>query len=392
MRRFLAWLFAEHGALACPNTSAYCQARARLNLDELSRISFGITDKIENAAKGWLWLGRVVKVVAGSGLSMPDTEANQRAWPQSKKAKPGCSFPVMRIVALFSLATGAMIDIAHRALDVHERTLLRSLWEWLGKGDVLLADRGFGSYAEFVLLPQAGVDCVMRKNARRKNAGVVRRINKRDRIVLWKKSGLCPKWLDTEIWESMPQTIAVREIEVHVPNPGFRTKVVMLVTTLLDHRLYPERELVKLYRRRWDVELFLRDIKTTMGMDVLRCKTPRMVEKELWMYVIAYNLIRALMTEAALAHGSRVSEISFKGTLSTVRQWAPILSKLGLLPRQRLDLYDALLYYLIKDKLLKRPDRTEPRARKRRPKNYQLLNKPRGEFREIPHRNKYKKA
>jgi hypothetical protein len=391
LRKFLAWLFVQEGKTASPNTAAYCKARAKLCLHELKEASQRVVGKIENRAGSWLWCGRRVKVADGSGLSMPDTPENQKAWPQSKKAKPGCSFPVMRIVALFSLATGAMIDLAHGALAVSERTLMRRLWHWLEEGDVLLADRGFCGYAEFFLLSQRGVDCVMRKNQRRKNASVIKRINQNDGIVEWKKSGACPKWLPPKTWEAMPKSIAVREVVVHVRIPGFRTETIIVSTTLLDHRAYPEAELSQLYRRRWKVELFLRDIKITMGMDILRCQTPPMVKKEMWMHVIAYNLIRAIMVEAALTKEVNPETLSFKGTVSTIRQWAPIMAWPQLALEEREGLYLKMLYYIAKDKFTQRPGRLEPRARKRRPKNYQLLNKPRAEFREIMHRNKYKK-
>lgn len=392
VREFLAELFVQEGKTASPSTAAYCKARAKLPLGELKQASSRVVNKIESEAGSWLWCGRAVKTADGSGLSMSDTPENQAAWPQSKKAKPGCSFPVMRIVALFSLASGAMIDIAHGALNVHERTLLRRLWHWLEEGDVLLADRGFCGFAEFFLLSQKGVDCVMRKNQRRKNAFVIKRFNKNDKIVEWKKSGACPKWLDRKTWDAMPQSLAVREVVIHVQIPGFRTETVFVSTTLLDNVAYPETELCELYRRRWRAELFLRDIKITMGMDVLRCRTPQMVEKEMWMYAIAYNLIRALMVEAALTQSVGPEKISFKGTVSTIRQWAPVMAIPQLGEGEREALHRQMLYYIAHDKLLQRPGRTEPRAKKRRPKNYQLLTKPRREFREIYHRNKYKKA
>ena len=390
--KFLAGLFQEKRKTASTNTSAYCKARAKLSTPELKQVSQRVAGKIETAAGHWRWCGRTVKVADGSGLSMPDTPSNQKAWPQPRKAKPGCSFPVMRIVALFSLATGAMIDLAHGALDVHERTLLRRLWPGLEAGDVLLADRGFCGFAEFFLLSQRGVDCVMRKNQRRKNASVIKRFNRNDRIVEWRKSGVCPKWLDRKIWDAMPESMAVREVTVNVQEPGFRTETIFVSTTLRDRRAYPQNEISRLYWRRWKVELFLRDIKITMGMDVLRCKTPAMVEKEIWIHIIAYNLVRALMTQAAVTQKTNPEMISFKGAVSILRQWAPVMSRPGLDSAEEEALYLKMLYYLGRDLLLQRPGRVEPRARKRRPKNYQLLNKPRGEFREILHRNKYKKA
>jgi hypothetical protein len=226
---------------------------------------------------------------------------------------------------------------------------------------------------------------------RRKNSRVIRRLGKSDQIVEWRKSGIRPKWLAPRTWLSLPETIMVREVKVNMQNPGFRTQTIFVVTTLLDSKEYKASDLAGLYRRRWNIELFFRDIKTTMDMDVLRCLTPKMVEIELWMYVLAYNLVRAVMMEAALKSGVPNDRISFKGTLSTVRQWAPLMALPELAEKDRLALYSQMLTYIASDKLPHRPGRNEPRARKRRPKAYQLLNKPRATFREIMHRNRYKK-
>ena len=390
--RFLAQLFRQAEKTASPNTSAYCQARAKLKTGELRQAARQLADRVEERGENWRWRGRRVRVADGSGLSMPDTPPNQKRWPQSSRAKPGCGFPVMRVVGLFSLATGALIDFADGALAVSERTLLRSLWPLLEIGDVLLADRGFCSFADFYILARRGVDSVMRKDARRLNAAVIKRLGKNDRIVEWRKTGVRPDWLDERSWRELPERLWVREVKVEVENPGFRTRIIWIVTTLLDHRAYPAGALARLYQRRWQVEIYFRDIKITMGMDVLRCKTPAMVEKEVWMRVIAYNLIRGLMAEAAAKHGERPERISFKGTVAALRQWAPVMAQAAGDDDAGLRCYAAFLYYLAKDKTLSRPGRVEPRARKRRPKNYQLLNKPRREFKEIKHRNHYRKA
>lgn len=390
LRRFQAWLLAEEGKTISPGTAAYCKARAKLSPCEIKAASRRVVRKTEKACP-WLWHGRRVMAVDGTGLSMPDTPANQAAWPQTKKTKPGCGFPVMRLCALFSMATGAMAGLAQGSLDVHERTLYRKLWRLLKKGDVLLGDRGFCAFADFFLLSQRGVDCVMRKNGRRKNARVIRRIGKNDQIVAWEKSGICPKWLARETWLALPECISVREVKVSVPYRGFRTQTVFVVTTLLDPKQHPGSSLADLYFRRWRIELFFRDIKTTMGMDVLRCLTPKMILTELWMHVIAYNLVRAVMAEAALQQGAPLDRISFKGTLSTLRQWACIMARSTMDTRIRSDLFSHMLDCIARDKLPYRPGRTEPRARKRRPKNYQLLNKPRAQFKETPHRNRHKK-
>ena len=390
LRQFQAWLFLEEGKTTSPSTAAYCKARAKLSHREIQQASIRVAGKMETACP-WSWHGRRVMVADGTGLSMPDTPENQAAWPQPNSVKAGCGFPVMRAVALFSLATGAIAGMAYGALGVHERTLSRTLWPLLKKGDVLLADRGFCALADFHVLLKRGVDCVMRKNGRRKNARVIKKINKYDRIVEWERSRIRPKWLSPRTWLQMPESITVREVLVSVQIPGFRSHGIFVATTLLDHRAYPASAISGLYLKRWKAELFFRDIKTTMGMEILRCQTPRMVENELWMHVTAYNLVRAVMLEAALAHGAPPGRISFKGTVSILRHWATLFTVPQPNGMRCLEIYSAMLAYIARDTLPSRPGRTEPRARKRRPKNYQLLSKHRNLFTETPHRSRYAK-
>jgi len=391
VRKFLG-LLALEGKSASSRTAGYCRARRRLRQQDLDATHECLVRKVRAAhlPRG-LWFGRPVKVVDGSGLSMPDTAANQRAYPQPKGAKPGCSFPVMRVVAVFCLGTGVLISLAKGPLHVGERALLRSLWDLLAPGDVALADRGFCGYAEFYFLLRRGVDCVMRNHQRRTvGRTVLKRLAPSDFLILWHKSKRGPLWPDKATWAALPQTLTLREIQFQVAVKGFRVDTITVVTTLLDPERFPTSAFADLYRRRWNAELFLRDIKTTMGMDILRCKTPEMVHKELTIYLIAYNLVRLTLLEAAQKHYAPVERLSFKGTLSTIRSWAPMFATVRK-PRRRA-LWRALLDCLAADGLPHRPDRLEPRARKRRPKNYQLLNKPRRLFKEIYHRNKYTKV
>lgn len=394
MRKFLAWLALEGRQTASPKTGAYCRARSRLPLQQIERLHGHLREGLDGLGIAeQRWCGRKVKVVDGSSVSMPDTEKNQVRYPQPSTQKPGCGFPVMRIVAVFSLGTGVLIDLAKGALSVHERTLFRQLWDVFEPQDVALGDCGFCSYADFYFLGRRGVDCVMRNHQRRKvGLRQVKQLGKGDRLIHWLKMKPCPKWLDKEQWQAVPNTLLVREITVTIDIPGFRSKTIIIATTLLDAKRFPKGALAELYRRRWMAELYLRDIKIALGMDVLRCKTPDMVEKELWMHVIAYNLIRALMGQAAKAHGQSPQSLSFKGTIATVRQWTPLMAAAGLNPAQRETMTKALLHHIARDRVPPRPNRSEPRTRKRRPKNYQLLSKPRSRFEEIPHRNRYTKA
>lgn len=298
----------------------------------------------------------------------------------------------MRLAVVFSLATGAILALAKGALSRGERTLFRVLWDCLEPADVVLADCGFTSYADIFLLAQRGVDCVMRNHQRRKT-GVefVKRLGKGDRIIRWIKTHKRPDWMDLESWLAMPQKFTLRQVAFRVQARGLRTQTITVVTTLLDPKRFPTRAFADLYRRRWMAELFLRDIKTSLGMDILRCQTPAMIHKELQMYVIAYNLIRALMFQAAAKHGMDPFRISFKGTLATLRAWAPVMAWADLGHQALQAMTQQLLDYLAADPVPFRPDRSEPRAKKRRPKQYALLTKPRRLFQEPHHRSQYKK-
>jgi len=390
LRKFLAGLGLE-GKTASPSTAGYCKARSRLRQADLDAVHASVARQVRSVHLGrGLGFGRPVKVVDGSGISMPDTPENQALYPQPKGAKPGCSFPVMRVVALFCLGTGVLIRLTQGPLSVGERSLFRRAFDSLDPGDVILADRGFCGFAEFHFLLGRGVDCVMRNHQRRTvGRTFLRSLGKGDRLLLWHKGKAGPRCPDKPVWAALPDTLTLREIAFEVPVQGFRTEAITVVTTLLDPDRFPTEAFADLYRHRWNAELFLRDIKTTMGMDILRCKRPDRIHKELTLHLIAYNLVRLTMLEAAAGHHLPLERISFKGTVSTLRQWAHPFATAQ--PRARHALWNLLLGCLAHDPIPHRPDRIEPRARKRRPKNYQLLNKPRSLFKEIYHRNRYKK-
>jgi hypothetical protein len=393
VRKFLLWLTLKTGKNASPNTASFCKARARLPQKGLESIHRRLTSELEaKTTDDWLWRQRRVKIVDGTGLSMADTRANQTIYPQSKRQTPGCGFPVMKLVVAFSLATGAILGFVKGTLHDAERILFKNLWDLFEPGDVILADSAFCSYADFYFLSQRGVDCVMANHQRRtKGLQFVKSLGKQDRLLYWIKMKPCPAWLDKSQWKKVPEKLLIREVSFSVTVRGFKTKKITLATTLFDQRQYPKEDLAQLYRRRWMAELYLRDIKITMGMDILRCKTPDMVHKELIMYIIAYNLLRALLLQSCVMMQLQMDRLSFKGTLAILRQTNSFISLIIRTPKIEESLHKALLLIIAKDILPNRPDRQEPRARKRRPKNYQLLNKPRSLFREILHRNKYSK-
>ena len=383
------WL--EQDALSA-NTSAYCQARARLPQNLLDQAFQGGAQRLcAQVPPTQRWRGRRVRVVDGTSVRLPDTATNQKEYPQPKTQRPGCGFPVARLLVLFCLSCGALVAYELGALELAERELWRRIWETLAADDVLLGDRGFCSLGEFWWLRRRGVDCVTRLNARRSSGMIpVHRLAKDDWLVVWTKMKQPPKWLSAEQWAAVPATLLVRQGSFSIAIKGFRTQQVTLATTLLDAKTAPAAELAELYRRRWQAELFIRDIKTTLGMEMLSCKSPALARKELLLHLIAYNLIRSLIWQAAARRGVAPLRLSFKGALDTLRQWSPLLMMCEKSERKRR--LDRFLAALGDHVLPDRPGRAEPRAIKTRPKNYPLLNKPRHEYVEILHRSKYRKA
>jgi hypothetical protein len=392
VRRAWWWMFLPQGQEASPNNAAYCQARKRLPLAWLEAIHRKFATVLEEQVRSAdLWLGHRVKIIDGSAVSMPDTADNQRVFPQSVRQKPGCGFPLIHFVALFSLATGALLEWTWGSFRDHERTLFHRLWDRLQSGDVVLSDRGFCGFADFWVLAQRGIDCVMRKHHRRgPGSREVQRLGRDDRLVEWCKMKAAPKWLEARTWVTAPQALLVREIAFTVDIPGFRTRSIIVATTLLDHHGYPAAAFADLYRRRWLAELCFRDVKTTLGMEVLRCKSPTMIIKEMWMFWIAYNLLRLIMFHTACTQQTTLGCLSFKGTLAAVRQATTLL--LGDMTASVSQILMALAKCIAHDLVPSRPNRSEPRAVKRRPKNYARLTSPRHEYKEIKHRNKYRKS
>jgi len=379
VRKVQVWSMQHHQALPDSGTSAYCQARARLPVERLEQLHEHLSRKLvsrTNAAD--LWQGHRVKVIDGTGLSMPDTSANQKAYPQPVAQKAGCGFPVAKIVGCFCLASGALLHWIQGTLKDHDFRLFQGLLTTFQKGEIVLADRGFCSYGNLAALLQKGVGAVMRIHHFRKldwRAG--RRLGQRDRLVTWQKPYLQTDVWTKEQWTQLPEQIPLRLVEVRVAVPGFRTQRIVLVTTLLEADKYTSAELGQLYFRRWAVELFFRDIKITLGMDVLRCQSPAMVQKEIAMHAIAYNLIRALMQDIAQSYQIQLSRLSFKGTVDALRQWSELFQTSRVHPGRAQKIRRWFYYTIATDPLIARPNRSEPRAVKRRPKSFRLLTKPR---------------
>ncbi len=394
VRKVQAWwlLRAPKSSAGSSSTAAYTKARQRLEPHAIRTIGDHLIERLEGRVpRSQLWFGRRVRVVDGTTVSMPDTAENQEKYPQPSSQKTGCGFPQMRIVGLFSLASGALLDFARSSIHVHESILFGQLMGTLKKGDIALADRGFGSFHAFWNLSQAGVDALMRLNGVRKvDFRKGKKLGTNDRLIAWKKPAQRPKGCTQEQYNALPASMILRHVRLTVSARGHRTQTITLVTTLLDPVAYPMLQLGELYLQRWSVELHFREIKITLGMDVLRCQTPAMVEKEVMMHAVSYNLVRSLMQEAAIRHRVDLTRISFKGTADALRHWSASLEALRGMPRKQQALLGAMFELIANDLVPHRPGREEPRAKKRRPKNYHLLTKPRHEMRISGHRNRPK--
>jgi hypothetical protein len=387
--RLIAQLVSQGDSPCCPETGAYCQARKRLPEAFFSAVACEVGRNLDsNIDAGWLWKGRRVYMFDGSTVSMPDTQENQSEYPQVYNQKPGLGFPIARIAAIISLSCGAILSLGicrYAGKGQGEVSLLRQMWDLFRPGDVLLTDCLLSAWVDLVMLKQRGVDSVTRLNKARRTADFRRgkRLGKDDHIVQWPKP-MKPRSIDSEIYRSLPDYLPVREIRVRVEQPGFRTRSVIVVTTLLDPEEFRVSDLATIYRERWNNELDLRAIKVTLQMDILRCKTPELVRKEIWTHILAYNLIRTIMAQAAVMHKIAPRSISFKGTLQTLEAFQPLIAyQDGRGADHRDVLYQQLLEAIVAHRVADRPDRFEPRARKRNPTRATMLMKPRHEARRV---------
>jgi hypothetical protein len=355
-------------------------ARGDLPEEALHALTRDIGWQVEDESPDtWLWHGRKVRVVDGSTITMPDTPENQAAYPQAKTRKPGCGFPIARILVIFSLSAGTVLEAAigkYKGKQTGETSLFRRLYDALAEGDVILADRYFSGWCDIALPLQHGFDVVIRKNAlRRTDFRLGKRLGKDDHLVSWSKSPR-PEWMSIAEYAALPDELTLREVRVRVAQKGFRTRSLVVATTLTDAEKYPPEEIALLYRRRWQAELHLRSLKIVLQMDHLRCKTPERVRNELWTHLLDYNLIRGVMASAAKDSGRSPWEISFKGTLQTLGQFLPIL-----LSRISSEAWcKALLRAVATHIVGNHPDRFEPRLVKHRPKLYDYLAKPRRNY------------
>jgi len=382
--RLLAFLGLHQSGTVHPDEGPYCKARQRLPealVADLARQAG--RDLHRKVPPTGLLKGRPLVLADGTTASMPDTPANQKEYPQQAGQKPGLGFPILRLVGLISLASGAVLDVAMAACKgkrTGETALLRHLLGSLRPGEILLGDGQFANYWTMAVLRERGVDVLVRADGRRRvDFRTGQRLGSQDHATCWHKPPR-PAWMDKDLYERLPKTLTIREVKVQVQQRGFRVRSLLLATTLLEADSYPQQDLAEAYRWRWHVELDLRSIKGVMKMEVLRCKSPAMVRKEIWMHLLAYNLIRRVMADAAAAAGIQPRQISFAGTLQTLTAFA--MAGWGCSPERLAGLYAMILKAIAMHRVGDRPDRVEPRANKRRPRPQRYLTEPRAIARE----------
>ena len=381
--RLIAHRLSQGQRPCSPETGAYCQARKRLPEELFSEVARQTGQALDvNADSNWLWKDRPVYMFDGATVMMPDTQENQKAYPQNVAQEPGLGFPIARIAAIFSLSCGAVVDLAigrYAGKGQGESTLFRTLWDVFRPGDIVLTDALLCTWPEIVMLKQRGVDFVGQLHVNR-SADFRRgkRLGKKDHIVRWSKPYV--RWMDKHSRKALPDFLEVRECCISVQQPGFRSETIVVVTTLLDAFEFTKEDIAEIYFRRWNVELDLRSIKSVMQMEMLRCKTPELVRKEIWTHILAYNLIRTVMAQAATKHNVHPRSISFKGAIQTLEAFQQLIALSDEHDAAyRMYLYDNLLKAVARHRVGNRPGRFEPRRVKRRRRKYPVLTKPRRE-------------
>jgi len=387
VRQVQAVLKLHGGPRISPEDGAYCRAKARLPLGEFAKALSASAQTADKLAPPLTQLrGRPVKVADGSTLTAPDTPKNRKKYPPLQAPEP--NFPMLRVVVLFSLLSGAILTVATGSLHVAELPMLYQLLRQLSPNDILMGDRGFGNFVLLALLGhlKLGVDFMGRSARHADGRRRLRRLGKDDWLMVWEKGVNPSGWLDKLIWIALPHEITVRIVRGSCHVKGFRVRRLTLVTTLLDAQAYPAQEILQAYLRRWRLEMCLDDLKTTLQMEMLRGRSPQMLQKEIYTHMIAHNLVRCTMAQAAVQHAVSLERLSFKGTLDALRQFSQAMSQ-ARTKKKRAELWATLLETLAQDLLPERPGRREPRAVKRVKNKYDRLNRPRHLFKDRPKRS-----
>jgi hypothetical protein len=376
----------QSGPEVSEEDGAYCRAKARLPLEQFPKALAATAQAAYQAAPTTCFLqGRHLKVVDGTTLTLPDTSKNRKTYPPKSHPNPTPSFPQMRVVVVFCFLGGAILHLVTGNLHIAELPMLHQLFDQLVQGDVLMGDRGFGNFVLLGLLQnlRRNIDFIGR--SRRKVDGRCRdkRLGKGDWLVQWERGSSPSPWMPLAQWLGLPEKITVRIVRGNCHVKGFRVRQITLVTTLLDAQRYPASEILQAYLRRWRLEMCLDDLKTTLGMEMLRSRSPEMAEREIYTRLIAHNLIRCTMAYAAVEHTVPLERMSFKGTLDALRQFTQAMGQARSL-KKRSQLWDKLLETLAADLLPERPGRREPRAVKRVKRKYPRLRRPRHQIKDRP--------
>ena len=379
--------YCEQAGIDSPtsDTGDYCRARAKLSEAALHDLSCEVASGLEASSdESWLWKGKHAKLIDGFTFTMPDTPKNQAEYPQHKAQQPGVGLPIARAVAILSLATACVMDVAigpYSGKETGESALLRSMIKSLCKGDIAVMDRYYCSFMMIALLLSQGVQtCARKHHLRHSDFRRGKRLGKYDHIIVWTRPER-PKWMDEATYAQIPERLELREIRYNIVVPGRRTKTIDVITTLTDASEYTKEEIAELYGFRWNSELDIRSIKESLNLGHVRCKSPEMVRRELWTTLLGYNLIRTTAAGAALIHKKQPRQISFTSTCQYIlASW--MLMSCELIDKAKVDDYcRKLLEQIAECEVANRPGRLEPRVVKRRPKPYKLMRKPRNELR-----------
>jgi len=374
--RIIAHRVANGKTVCSPNTASYCNARSRILTGVLSTLATRTAEELETSIPNqWRWNDRSVFIVDGSSVSMPDTPENQQMYPQPPAQAPGLGFPLARITVLLSLATGACHDLeiaSYAGKGTGEKSLFRRMYDTLKPGDVVLADALFDDYYIVWELCKRKIDIVTRVQHDRVGSRIVESSPEGD-LLVWQRPNK-PRGMTGAQYRSYPKSFVMRQVTVDALDKNNRAKQFKVVTTILDTSI-DGKQIGDLYERRWDGEVDIRSIKCTMMMDILRCKTPEMVHKEIWTHLLAYNLLRTVMSVAASDNDTEPRKVSFKGAKQTLTAFAPKIEAAR--PEDRVTLIDAMIATVAYHRVGNRPGRWEPRARKRRPKKADKLMQPR---------------
>lgn len=375
--------YCEHEGIVPPtsDTGDYCRARARLSEPALHELSCEVADELEEAADDkWLWKGLHAKLADGFTFTLPDTAENQAMYPQPESSPSGIGFPTVRAVAIISLATAAVTDLAmapYAGKKTGEGALLRSMMGSLHPGDIAVMDRYYCSFMMIALLLLQGTQTCARKNkSRHTDFRRGRRLGSYDHIIIWTRPQR-PVWMEEELYSTIPKKLELREIRYHVVERGRRTKVIDVITTLTDAEKYTKEEIAELYGFRWNSELDIRSIKASLNLNHVRCKSPEMVHREVWTTILGYNLIRTTAAGAALVHRKQPRQLSFTSACQYVlASWMTL--SCGLLSEDSVDDFcRTMLRQIANCEVANRPGRLEPRVIKRRRHGYDLMKKPR---------------